>query len=435
MRIVLASLGTLGDVHPFIAVALALKAAGHQPVFAGAKSACPLAKRHGIAFHPVRPDGADVMAETGLDEVAAARAVVDDLGFAVNCVILPHADATLADLRAALAGADLVLASSFSVLARIAAAAAGVPVWSLLLQPMTLFSADDPPVMPNGSKALVSVRRRLGAGAVRPLLALGRWLGRAQSAPFAAIRVDAGAPPFEGHELIDGPLAAERVFALWSPELAPLPADAGANVVQAGFTFYDEGFAGAGVSAGLEAFLAAGPPPVVATLGSLAPYAEEGFYAATAAAVRAVGRRAVLLVGDDLVLQHRHLAGPDIRVEGYAPHGALFARAAAVIHHGGVGTVAQAMRAGLPQIVCPIFGDQFDNAARLERRGIARVLPHRRYFAEAAAALLGEVDALRFAAEEVATRVRAEDGAAMVTRAVDAGQANARPAKPDGRLR
>lgn len=421
MRIVLVSVGTLGDVHPFVAVAIELAAAGLTPVLAAAESCRAIADRHGIAFHPVRPDGAELLADMGLDEATVARAVASDLGFVIDRVILPYADRTLADLGAAMAGADLALCGSFSVLGRIAAEAAGVPVMSLLLQPMALFSADDPPVTPTGSALLPALRRALGARAVRPLLRLARLANRRRLRPFASLRASLDLPPARGDELIDGPLSAERVFALWSPELAPLPRDAAPTVTMAGCTFYDGGFAGASPPPALDRFLSDGPPPMVFTLGSLAIHAEGGFYAASAAAARAAGMRAVLLVGDDLVADHRHLASDDVLVAGYAPHSAVFARAAAVAHHGGAGTIAQAMRAGVPQLVCPVFGDQFDNAARLARRGVAICLPHARYTAESAGRsltrLLGD-RAIADRAGEIAGRVRRENGAAVVACAI-----------------
>jgi len=420
MRVVLATLGTLGDVHPFIALALGLQARGHVPVFAGAEAVRPIAARHGIEFHPIRPDGAQVLADTGMDEGAAARAVATDLGFVIDRVVLPYAEATLADLKPVIAGADLVISSTFSILARIAAQAAGVPLASALLQPITLLSAEDPPVLPRGETTLVRLRRWFGPGAVRPLLRLADRAYAKRMKPFAALRAAAGAPPFAGNEMLAGPLAVERAVGLWSPAFAPAPTDAPANFVQTGFVLYDGGFAGQGLSTELEAFLQAGPPPLVFTLGSMAVYAEDGFYAASAAAARLLGMRAVLLVGDDLLEAHRALAGADVLVAGYAPHSQLFPRAAAVIGHGGIGTTAQAIRAGVPQLVCPIFGDQFDNAARIMRAGLGLSLAKRRYTAARAATAIGRLlndPAIADHARHAGAAIAAEDG---VGRALDA---------------
>ncbi|WP_066719563.1 glycosyltransferase [Sphingomonas pituitosa] len=420
MRVVLATMGTLGDVHPFIALALGMQARGHVPVFAGAESVRPIAERHGIEFHPIRPDGPQLLADTGLDEGQIARALATDFAFIIDRVLVPYAEISLADLAPVIAGADLVLASSFSIHARIAAQAAGVPLASALLQPITLLSAEDPPVLTRGETALVMLRRWFGAGAVRPLLRLADRRYAKGLKPFAALRAAMGAPPFAGNELLAGPLAVERAVGLWSPAFSPRPADTPASFVQTGFLFYDGGFAGEGLSPALEAFLQAGAPPLVFTLGSMAIYAEDGFYPASAEAARRLGRRAVLLVGDDRLEQHRALAGPDLLVAGYAPHSQLFPRAAAVIGHGGIGTTAQAIRAGVPQLVCPIFGDQFDNAARIVRAGLGLSLPKRRYTGARAAAAIGRLlhDPTRAErARRAGAAIRVEDG---VGRALDA---------------
>lgn len=416
MRVVLATMGTLGDVHPFIALALGMQARGHVPVFAGAESVRPIAARHGIEFHPIRPDGSQLIADTGMDEGAIARAIATDFDFIINRVLVPYAEVTLADLTPVVASADLVLASSFSIHARIAAQAAGVRLASALLQPITLLSAEDPSVLTRGETALVALRRWFGPGAVRPLLRLAERRYAKGLKPFAALRAAAGAPPFAGNELLSGPLAADPALGLWSPAFSPAPADAPASFAQTGFVYYDGGFAGTGLSADLQAFLHAGPPPLVFTLGSMAIYAEDGFYAASAAAARRLGRRAVLLVGDDLLAQHRALAGDDVLVAGYAPHSQLFPRAAAVIGHGGIGTTGQAVRAGAPQLVCPIFGDQFDNAARIVRAGLGLALPKRRYTARRAAETIDRL--LRSAAiaartAAAAAEIQAEDGVGL----------------------
>jgi UDP:flavonoid glycosyltransferase YjiC (YdhE family) len=413
MRVVLATMGTLGDVHPFIALALGMQARGHTPVFAGAESVRPIAERHGIEFHPIRPDGPQLIADTGMDEGAIARAIATDFDFIINRVLVPYAEVTLADLTPVVAGADLVLASSFSIHARIAAQAAGVPLASALLQPITLLSAEDPPVLTRGETALVTLRRWFGAGAVRPLLRLAEKRYAKGLKPFAAMRAAAGAPPFAGNEVLAGPLAVDRAIGLWSSVFSPAPADAPPSFAQTGFLFYDGGFAGEGLSAEVQAFLEAGAPPLVFTLGSMAVYAEDGFYAASAEAARRLGRRAVLLVGDDLLDQHRHLAGDSVLVAGYAPHSQIFPRAAAVIGHGGIGTTAQAIRAGVPQLVCPIFGDQFDNAARIERAGLGLSLPKRRYTPARASAAIKRLlasDTVAEHARKAGVALHAEDG-------------------------
>ena len=98
----------------------------------------------------------------------------------------------------------------------------------------------------------------------------------------------------------------------------------------------------------------------------------------------------------------------------YAPHSALFPHASLIVHHGGIGTSAEALRAGKPMLVVPHGFDQPDNAARLQRLGVAEVLPAGRYRHDRAASLLARLDedrGYRTNAEPVARVLREEDGA------------------------
>ena len=164
-----------------------------------------------------------------------------------------------------------------------------------------------------------------------------------------------------------------------------------------------------------------GPPPIAVTLGSFFVHDGLSHSRAALAAARALGERVVLLTRKEDVAALRRDAGAEAFVGSYLRHSALFPRASLVVHHGGVGTSGQAMRAGRPQLVTPYLSEQQDNAARLERLGIARVLPGRRVTPEALArelsALRGEA-AYEASAKAVAAKVAEEDGAAVAARRI-----------------
>ncbi len=419
-NVVLAITGTLGDVHPFLALALQLRKCGLSPVVAAMEDYRAVVEAESIAFHPVRP-GAQEMSAAGLDEAAVARAVTGDLraGFTI---MLPHITQTVEDLRAVMAGADLVICGTLSAVARIVAEAAAIPVVTIALQPMSFLSVSDPPSM-REMPFLPTLRRACGPGVVRLLYAIASIQGRPSLRPVTRLRRELGLPPVRD-ELIDGPRHSERIFAMYPPAFAALPADAPPQACSAGFAFYDgrDGTTGT-LDPALAAFLDAGPAPLVFTLGSFVTYAPGNFYTASAEVARQLGRRAILLVGDHALPDYQALAGDDIAVAGYAPHSLLFPRAAAVIQHGGMGTTAQALRAGVPQLVCPFFGDQFDNGQRLRRLGVARVVPLRRYNVRRAFAALSRL----LDSSDAAERARAlgpemthDDGPAIIARWVSA---------------
>jgi rhamnosyltransferase subunit B len=384
-RIVLTTTGTLGDFYPLLAIALALRDLGLDPVLASMEDYRGVVEAEGLPFHAVRPGNRE-MASRGLTEACVAQAVTADLRAGFD-FMLPHLAATLEDLVPLIAEADLVIGGTLSAVARVVAESAGVPMITVLLQPMGFLSVAEPPTM-REVPLLPRLRRLFGPQVVRMLYGIGSVQGRSSMKPIRALRRDLQLPRVRD-ELIDGVRRSERIFAMYPPAFARLPVDAPVHAQSAGFPFYD-GSCGqtARLDPALEAFLARGEAPIIFTLGTFVVHAPGDFYEASARAARRLGRRAVLLVGKHAVERLAGLAGDDIAVAAYAPHSLLFPRAAAVVHHGGVGTTAQALRAGVPQLVCPLFGDQFDNAEHLRRLAVAEVVRLRRFTEDKAVAAL-----------------------------------------------
>jgi UDP:flavonoid glycosyltransferase YjiC (YdhE family) len=196
-----------------------------------------------------------------------------------------------------------------------------------------------------------------------------------------------------------------------SPRWADKQPDWPPQTVLTGFPFYDRGGED-GLSPELVRFLDAGPAPLVFTLGSSAVSDAGPFYEHSVAAARLLGRRAVLLIGKDT--PNRPAALPEgIVAFDYAPFSELFPRSAAIVHQGGIGTTAQAMRSGRPMLVMPYAHDQPDNAERVTRLGIARTVARHRYTpARAAAELRQLLDNPVYSqrASEVGRQIQQEDG-------------------------
>jgi UDP:flavonoid glycosyltransferase YjiC (YdhE family) len=207
-------------------------------------------------------------------------------------------------------------------------------------------------------------------------------------------------------------------LALFSRVLGEPQPDWPRNVAVTGFVFYN----GPDVlSRELEAFLDAGAPPIVFTLGTSAVAAAGRFYEESIAAVRTLGVRAVLLTGGFEQNRPGGALPPGVMLVDRAPHQLLFPRAAAIVHQGGAGTLAQALRAGKPMLVVPHAHDQPDNAARVVRLGVARsVLPRQYRGARVAKALERLLADSRVAmrAAEAAAVVRGEGGSAAAAAAI-----------------
>lgn len=164
-------------------------------------------------------------------------------------------------------------------------------------------------------------------------------------------------------------------LALFPSSFASPQPDWPANVSQIGFPLFDEETT-ADVSAGLAQFLKMGDPPIVFTLGTAVVMMETSYYEVAYQAAKALRRRAVLLVGK----KPRRIPAaakndPDIFVSEYEPFSGLFPHAAAIVHQCGVGTTAQALASGRPQVLVPFAHDQPDNARRVTELGIGLTVP------------------------------------------------------------
>ncbi|HEX2036809.1 MAG TPA: glycosyltransferase, partial [Chloroflexota bacterium] len=176
--------------------------------------------------------------------------------------------------------------------------------------------------------------------------------------------------------------------------------------------------------AALAAFLDAGPPPVYVGFGSMAPRSAGHLTEAALQALRATGQRGILASGwAGLGAASGAALPPEVFRIQEAPHDWLFPRMAAVVHHGGAGTTAAGLRAGVPAVVTPVFGDQPFWGQRVAALGAGpRPVPMRQVTAERLAGAIHQAttDArMRATAAGLGRRLRAEDGVAQAVRAVE----------------
>jgi UDP:flavonoid glycosyltransferase YjiC (YdhE family) len=377
-RILLATIGSLGDLHPCIALAQALRERGHRPFLASTEVYRAKVEALGFEFHSLRPDFS-----------AANPALIRNVmhmrrgpEFLLCKLILPALRDTYLDLAAAAKTADLILAGEIVFAAPLVAEALQMPWVAAILSPFSFFSAFDPPVSPM-APALTALRNA-GPGVNRAILNVARLATYPWWKPVRRLRRELGLSQ-GGNALFDDKFSRDLTLALFSPELARPQSDWPPNTVQTGFVYYDQGDGRAGLPPQLSEFLAAGEPPIAFTLGSTAVHDPRGFFEQSAEAARMLGKRAVFLTGD-----HPPSIGDPAQAIAvpYAPHSELFPRVAAVVHQGGVGTTAQTLRAGRPALIMPCGFDQPDNAARVERLGAGITLSRSRYNARTAARAL-----------------------------------------------
>jgi UDP:flavonoid glycosyltransferase YjiC (YdhE family) len=413
MRVLIASDGTWGDVSPFLTVARDLvRERGHEVL---------------AIVNPIYADAAEAL---GLSHLSAGeRWDSDDV--TIDAKIMRPAFGTIRVLRRHLAPqipawvrATRVALETFRPDAALvhhlswgplwAAHRAKLPVAAGLLAPLVLFSAADP------GHAIPGVRWTPPSGPTR----ISYWFTRAvfrwlvdRPARDAWRRAELPPP----RDLLFLSLEIARVLlALWSPRFRGPADDDPPGLRICGYSFPDEGESDAPLDDELEAFLAAGDPPVVITLGTSARQIGLDLYREAARACRLAGRRGILLTGSPANTPEPLPEG--VRAFDDAPHGKLMARACAIVHHGGAGTTAQALRSGHPALIVPFAHDQFDNAHRAEHLAGSRVLRRSRARAEPiAAAIAGMLadESLLARARTVGERVAAERGSLAAARAIE----------------
>ena len=385
-KIVLTTIGSLGDLYPVIAIALALQERGFRPVMAVAEDHMELCRAVGLDAAAVLPGFEDIARRMGLSASAAADRIMSSQRHMLEEVILPALPAAAAQLDVLAGDAAAIVSSVFMLAAPIIAEKRRLPLIGLVFQPMAMLSAYDPPHTP-----LFSLMRhgRIGAaGAVwnRAVYgALRGMIGLRYGSCIDRVRIEHGLLRAGGRRMLEAGRTAALTLCCYDPSFGPLQRDAPANAHAIGLPVFDARRAAEhALSPVLETFLIRGPAPIVFTLGSFAIHAAGKFYAEAVKVAQLLGKRAVLLTG----------AGHDEASEGavftapYAPHSLLFPRARAIVHHGGVGTTGQALLAGKPQFVVPHMGDQHDNSYRIERMGVGRSLRASRFTADRAVPLL-----------------------------------------------
>jgi len=374
--ILLATIGSLGDLHPCLALALALRERGHRAVIAATPWYRDRVEALGLEFRPLRPDWnpTDSALIRQCENLRSGPAVL------FRRLILPHLADTYADLLAATRDARLMIAGELVFAAPLVAEKRNLPWISAILSPTSFFSAHDPSVLAPVPE-LIHLRRA-GPRLNRLALDIARIAARHWWNPIRDLRRREGLRP-DCEPVLRDKFSPHVVLALFSPALARPQPDWPPQTVQPGFVFHDG--SSAALAPELAAFLHAGDAPIVFTLGSTAVHHPDGFYETAIAAARRIGRRALLIGAPSSLTASDTLAVP------YAPYSQVFPRAAVNVHQGGSGTTGQALRAGRPMLVVPFGWDQPDNGARVARLGAGLCLSRRAWSANTASRALARL--------------------------------------------
>jgi UDP:flavonoid glycosyltransferase YjiC (YdhE family) len=413
LRIVLATFGSLGDIHPVIALGLALRARGHRAAIVTSEYHRERILATGLDFHPaapdLRPDDQQLIRAT-MDERRGPEAVARFMQSALPQTYADYERAINAD-----GGADLLITSELAYAGPIIAEKLGLRWASQVLSPLSFLSAYDDSVLPP-IPWLWRVRV-LGPRVYGAILRAGKRVARNLSQPISDFRRSLGLKPVHD-PFFDDKHSPDLVLAMFSRLLGEPRPDWPLQTVVTGFAFYDG--EDSRLPPDIARFIDDGSPPIVFTLGSAAVFDPGEFFAESVRAAAIVERRALMLVGPaSLPLP---AFNPNVGIFPYAPFSSLFPQAEVIVHQGGSGTTGQAMRAGRPMLVVPYAHDQPDNALRTKKLGISETIGRGNYRATRVAAALRRLmcdTRMHSRASQVASVVAHEDGAQVAANAVE----------------
>jgi UDP:flavonoid glycosyltransferase YjiC (YdhE family) len=416
MHIAIIAMGSRGDVQPYIALGKGLHAAGCAVRLVTHENFAALVREQGLAFWPMRGNVQEVA------ESAEMRALLEKGNFlAINRYTAQQAQRAALlwaeDGIRACQGVDLLIAGIGGLnIALALAERLDVPLLQAYLIPFTPTHAFPGALLPVALPSLGGAFNRLSHHVTRQIM----WQGF-RAADTQARQQVLGLPtaPFWG------PYASDRlrrgpVLYGFSPAVIPKPADWGANTYVTGYWFLDAS-AGWTPPALLAAFLEAGPPPVYIGFGSMVSRDPAVTATLVLQALARTGQRAILASGWG-GLGKLDLPDNVIMVDS-VPHTWLFPRMAAVVHHGGAGTTAAGLVAGVPSIIIPFFGDQPFWGQRVAQLGVGPApIPRKQLTAERLAAAMQTAltdPTMRRRAAELGARIQAEDGIGGVVKVVE----------------
>ncbi len=409
--------GSRGDVQPYVALGLGLKAAGHEVRLAAPGTFENLVRERGLDFHRISLDPREAVRR----QLHKGDANLLEFAWRSRSILAPIMQENTQQFLEACRDAEAIVYTSIGFLGYGIARDLGLPrigaMYGPLINSSRYFPSSFVPVPSGRLDGSPNLPRRLYNGLT--YTASQQLLWQVLRAPAnRAISATPGLSPYP----LDGPFGEikrhrEPVLNGWSPSVLPRPPDWDAHLPVTGYWFLDrpEGWRPSG---GLEDFLDSGPPPVSVGFGSMSGAGAEELTATVLRALARTGDRGILVTGWGGIT-NADLPDRVFKVSE-VPHDWLFPRVRAAVHHGGAGTTAASLRAGVPTIVVPFFADQSFWGARVAGLGAGpRPIPRAKLTAERLAAAFKQTrDAgMRERARKLGERIRAEDG---VARAVEA---------------
>ena len=419
MNIFILTVGSRGDVQPFVALGQGLKAAGHTVTVATSASFEPFITRHGLHFGHLSNDLLDLM-----DTAAGREALEETLGVfgTIKTMIKLAQEGTRINRKllqeaweaAQIARPDLIIFHPKAFAGAHIAEKLRIPALLATLQPMLVPTVETPPI---GIPALKmgGWYNKLGYQLIK--LGYNSYRGMINTFREETLGIEKLPKSVDILSMSSG--RALPVLHAFSQHVLPRPVDWPPQAVVTGYWFL-EATQTWQPPAALNTFLQAGDPPVYVGFGSMAGRDPERLTNIIIEALQRANVRGLLATGWG-GLDTKELPETIFKIEE-GPHDWLFSRVAAIVHHGGAGTTAAGLRAGRPTVICPFMGDQPFWGERVHALGVGpKPILQKKVTAESLATAIRKAitdNAMRQHAARLGEKISAEDGVASTVKLI-----------------
>lgn len=370
--ILIVTFGTYGDIHPFLSLAIELKARGHRVIFCTSDFYEAYITKHGIECLVTRPGHGDnhELLQKGMHPTKGPEFLVKEwLAASVND--------TYEDLCQVADQADLIINHITSLVGPIIAEKFDIPIIACTLAPAGIDSVHDPLII--AITPWLSYKSWMGKTVYKSIHKLANYVVAKWLEPVtklrAELKLDTSRNPYP---FVSAKNPVTHNLILYSSIFGTPQPDWPTNFTQTGFPLFPQAISES-QQAEVEYFLKLGLEPITFTLGTGAVHAAGSFYKDSAQVLKETGHRGIMLTGRDTNNLSQEWLSPKIAAFDYLPLDYVFSRSKIAVHQGGIGTCTQALYAGIPMIVIPHSVDQPDNAYRLMKLGVAEVIPARHF--------------------------------------------------------
>ncbi|MES0491555.1 MAG: glycosyltransferase [Leptospirales bacterium] len=350
MKVTILTVGTRGDVQPCLAFGQALQTQGHEVNMAAPLDYEKMVDESGLRFFPIRQQLRDIYRQKTGSQCLTERINPLHFLFGRNKKVRPILDCIVSDLVSACTGSDIILYTILAMPASFIANDLGLPSMALCFQPLSR-TQTFPSIFfhPQVNIRFLNIASHfLAEKAIRLVFqgSITRW------------RKKSRIPKTTRQHIHKYSHREYPVLNAFSAHIVPKPSDWGKRKHITGFWFLDSAISSCKPSGELIKFLENGEPPVCISFGSMNDIRVKKRVNMGLQALQKTGKRAVLIAGKSGLQKQDLIISDNILVVDEVSHKWLFPRVSAIIHHGGAGTVAAAIRAGIASIIIPFFFDQ-----------------------------------------------------------------------------